>query len=209
MINKIISQIATVPPTKKAITEYVKNKNIPTTNTIPIKADIYTLLTIKRTSLSPTKGQRVSLLGYHAALVEDAGRSVVRNELCTPLAAIGKVYVPTRSFGTGTVYQTAATGYRRNITRYWMRMRRSDKRSQHEQGNYYKLFHFALSINSLIKALSEPFLRLANFLTLAFWALLTQETMRTNFSAIRFSITNNLSLMYTGTCTVSRTYTQA
>lgn len=53
MINKTISQIATVPPTKKAITEYVKNKNIPTTNTIPIKADIYTLLTYNRLNIHP------------------------------------------------------------------------------------------------------------------------------------------------------------
>lgn len=202
MINKTISQIATVPPTKKAITEYVKNKNIPTTNTIPIKADIYTLLIIKRTSLSPTKGQRVSLVWHHATLIEHACSSVVWN-IVRMLASN-----PTRGQWTRSIYNTAATIYDgRNITRYNAGMSRSNEGSQHEQGHYYKLFHFALSINSLIKALSEPFLRLANFLTLAFWALLTQETMRINFSAIWFSITNNLSLMYTGTCTVSRTYT--
>lgn len=181
-MNKIISQTAAVAPIKNANSANIMYTNTIAKSKIPIKPIIYNLLTIKRPSL-PTRiiGQSRSLLLYHATLIERARSTIERYiYLRATLAAIRQTYIPTRSQGTRAVYQTTTA---------------SNTATKNKQ-TYNKLFHFALSINPLIKALSEPFLRLANFLTLAFWALLTQETMRTNFSAIWFSITNNLLRVY-------------
>lgn len=147
-----------------------------------IKFNIRNLLIDKRTSLRANDAQSVVLVDPRTVCSE------VRTYCVERPATIGIL-----NRNTGLCSNTL-NGYTIISTS------ESENGSKHNTCDYkrtYKLFHLSLFIKPLIIELSEALgsaLRaaLAFARTFAFWALVTQDTMRTTCS-IWFSIINNLS----------------
>lgn len=162
---------------------------------------IYNLLIYKCLSQPSEKGLGRFLFRQHAALTKRACSAVIRHIIWMLRS------LPTICHGTRTSKQTTSGLNDRNITGYNTSMSRSYKGNQCEHCYDNKLFHFALSINFLIRALLESsFSFLARRSALAFWEGFTQDSIRTNFSAMYFLIINNLFQLYTPTPTPSSTY---
>lgn len=147
-----------------------------------ISNSIDNLLTIKRTSLRANDAQNVVLVDPRTVSSEVRTYSVERP------TAIGILNRNARLRSNTLVSYTKISACE------------SENGSKHNTCDYkrtYKLFHLSLFIKPLIIELSEALesaLRaaLAFARTFAFWALVTQDTMRTTCS-IWFSIINNLS----------------
>lgn len=179
--NPIIPN-AIVLPIMNAMTKYAAYMNVPAINAIPKrinKDDIYNYLINKRTSQPTINGLRVSLV-YPVSYWRKERTNCVKSP-----TTIGILYRNTWLWSYGWNNYTKVSTCR------------SKHRNQESTCNYdrtYNLFHFAFSIKLLINALrvsNLPFL--AKRSALAFWEVVTHDSILTNFS-IRTWLTNNPTL---------------